>query len=95
MIPMPNSGPGQQILPAGTLMVTDDLVTALRRIPGTFTPDGRPLAFPTRTGPWLFLPHGSALNVHEDEDGERLVAVHFGDGHLFDKDREILHRHLD
>lgn len=96
MTPLPRNDPAQQILPAGTFMVTEDLIQMLAKIPDAFTPSGRPLAFPTREGPWLFLPHGSILTIREDQEGERLTAVHHGDpGTLYDKDREILHRYLD
>lgn len=101
MIPLP----GQSILPAGTFVVTEDLVTMLTKIPGTFTPNDKPLAFPLREGPWFFLPNGSCLNVRELPDdgstygkeyGSRLICIHRGDaGPAFDRDRAIIHQHLD
>lgn len=95
MIPLPSNDPRQQVLPPGTFMLTDDLVTALSKIPDTLTATSRPLAYPEREGPWLFLPGGSSITVRVDDAGERLVAVHRGDGEGYAADRALVMKHLD
>jgi hypothetical protein len=99
--------PPTTALPKGTYLVTDDLVTALNKIPGLLQIDplngdpAAPLTFPDQEADWVLLPNGTILTVEEDHAEERLTVRHAGagahkeGGSAFAADQALLDRYLD
>lgn len=94
------------LLPKGTYLVTEDLVTALSKIPGLLLIDPlesptEPITWPDQEGQWILLPNGTVLDVEEDHAEERLTVKHIGmgghkeGGSAFAADQAILDRYLD
>ena len=95
MIPMPTT---TTKLPRGHYVVSDDLCTALSKIPGVAIPE-----FPTGIESWVVLPHGTTLVTYEDTLHERLCCKHVREDSsglemstiAFDRDQALLDRYLD
>ena len=84
-------------LPRGHYMVTDDLCTALSKIPGVALPE-----FPEGIESWVRLPAGTFLVVYECTTHERLVCKHRATDITdpaqviaFDRDQALLDMYLD